>query len=654
MSIGLGIDTGGTYTDAVLYRFENKKILASAKYPTTPQDLSQGICGAIAQLPAALFSDITRVALSTTLATNACVEDKGCRCALLLMGYDESLYTRLSQEYGLSDTGSVYFLPGRHGLRGQVEEAPDWEHFEAIVSQLPEEIETIGICEYGGIHNPAFEQEAMARTARLTQRPIAAAHELSRQINSLKRAATTCLNARLIPLIRRLLQAVRDSLTRSGIHAPLMIVRGDGSLMTEAFAQEHPIETLLSGPAASVIGGMALTGVQDCVILDMGGTTTDIALVEGGRTLVAENGVQVGSWRTGTYAIAIGTIGLGGDSLITRDQEELRIGPRRAVPLARLAYDHPRVLDKLRSMLAEERVFTFCRGEFFIALRSQAPDLSSEEQAVLAALQAGPLRVEELAEAVGKRPYFLRTETLESLGYIIRSGLTPTDLMHIAGEFTPWCTEAAQIGLRLIADVMDRRPESLHQELRERICRRLYALIVDFLMERQLPREGRVPAELMELGWAGAPAPIMCRFACPYPLVSIGAPTHIFLGETARHLDTQALHPQYAEVANAVGAITGQILAEEQVWIKPRFEVGGVEGYSCHSSQSFAEFELLEDAMDWARQQASAIAAEKATAMGAQNVQVELRTNEKQFTRRGSGGHMLETLVWAVATDRLG
>ncbi len=90
--------------------------------------------------------------------------------------------------------------------------------------------------------------------------------------------STTALNARLIPLIGELIAAVKRSLTAAGIDAPLMIVRGDGSLMTEQFAGERPVETLLSGPAASVVGAMGLGGLSDCVMLDVGGTTTDMAV----------------------------------------------------------------------------------------------------------------------------------------------------------------------------------------------------------------------------------------------------------------------------------------------------------------------------------------------------------------------------------------
>ena len=112
MKLGLGIDTGGTYTDAVIYNFESKQVLAKSKALTTKENLTEGIIRSLGGLPKKLFNNIQLISLSTTLATNACVEGKGARGKLVLIGYDRKLLTKLRGNYGLPDAGEMILTPG--------------------------------------------------------------------------------------------------------------------------------------------------------------------------------------------------------------------------------------------------------------------------------------------------------------------------------------------------------------------------------------------------------------------------------------------------------------------------------------------------------------------------------------------------------------
>ncbi|HAZ64896.1 MAG TPA: hydantoinase, partial [Armatimonadetes bacterium] len=136
------------------------------------------------------------------------------------------------------------------------------------------------------------------------------------RLDFVRRAHTAALNARLMPIIGRLFDAATEVLASVGVQAPLYIVRGDGSLLAVDAARQRPIETILSGPAASVVGARYLTGLDDLAVIDIGGTTTDVALVEGGQTAVGDEGAVVGSWRTSVTAAEIMTSGLGGDSVV--------------------------------------------------------------------------------------------------------------------------------------------------------------------------------------------------------------------------------------------------------------------------------------------------------------------------------------------------
>ncbi|TIO11576.1 MAG: hydantoinase/oxoprolinase family protein, partial [Mesorhizobium sp.] len=168
--------------------------------------------------------------------------------------------------------------------------------------------------------------------------PVTASHELSAKLGGPRRALTTLLNARLISMIDRLVAATEGFLAARGIAAPLMVVRGDGALVSAAFARQRPIETILSGPAASLVGARHMTGLDDAVVSDIGGTTTDVAVLDGGRPRLDPEGATVGGFRTMVEAVAMRTFGLGGDSEVTLEDSALNprilLGPRRLVPLA--------------------------------------------------------------------------------------------------------------------------------------------------------------------------------------------------------------------------------------------------------------------------------------------------------------------------------
>ena len=133
------------------------------------------------------------------------------------------------------------------------------------------------------------------------------------------------------------------TLAEWGIAAPLMVVKGDGSLVRAEWATRRPVETILSGPAASVVGAWHLAGRRDVWVVDVGGTTTDIGALHEGWPILNEEGATVGGWRTMVEAVDVHTAGLGGDSHVQLDDEgRLTIGPRRVVPLCLLASEHPR------------------------------------------------------------------------------------------------------------------------------------------------------------------------------------------------------------------------------------------------------------------------------------------------------------------------
>ncbi|MCB2136133.1 MAG: hydantoinase/oxoprolinase family protein, partial [Rhodobacteraceae bacterium] len=243
----LGIDTGGTYTDAVILDDVDDRIVASAKSLTTRSDLAEGVGNAIdaAIAEAAIApAEVAMVSLSTTLATNALVEGQGEPVALVFIGFDRAELARAGLEDAMKGD-PVIAVAGGHN-HGGAEVAPlDLGGLEAAITALGPRIGGFAVASSFATRNPAHELAARDAIRRLTGRPVTCSHELSAALNGPRRALTAVLNARLIGMIDRLISACEAHMTRRGIAAPLMVVRGDGSLVSAGFARARPIETIL-------------------------------------------------------------------------------------------------------------------------------------------------------------------------------------------------------------------------------------------------------------------------------------------------------------------------------------------------------------------------------------------------------------------------
>ena len=340
MAILLGIDTGGTYTDAVLFD-DAGGVLGAAKSLTTKHDLAIGIRGAIQGVLPDPLPDIRLVSISTTLATNAIVEGQGSSICLVLIGYppDALDIAGLRQAVG---GDAVVFISGGHDAFGEEQAPLDIAEVRRAILEHAPRAAAFAVSGYFGVRNPSHELAVRDLVRELTGLPVTCGHELTRNLNAPRRALTAALNARLISLLQQLILAVRAALAEKGIHAPLMVVKGDGSLIESSVALQRPVETILSGPAASVVGAHYLSGERDVFVVDMGGTTSDVALLRDGRPWLDRSGAVVGGWRTMVEAVAVHTFGLGGDSEVRLDRrDELVVGPRRVVPLSLLARHSP-------------------------------------------------------------------------------------------------------------------------------------------------------------------------------------------------------------------------------------------------------------------------------------------------------------------------
>ncbi len=330
------------------------------------------------------------------------------------------------------------------------------------------------------------------------------------------------LNAHLVLPLTELITSVRHTLDARGIAAPLMVVKGDGSLMRAGLALQRPIETILSGPAASVVGAWHLAGRRDVWVVDVGGTTTDIAALRDGLPRLNAEGAEVGGWRTMVEAIDVHTTGLGGDSHVRADREgELLIGPGRVIPLSFLASQYPRVVAELTAQLAAPgKSHLADAAQFLVTGRRPAYDLPADERELLELLVAGPQPLASLVRMAHTRGIFRRTiEHLEQRGLARRSAFTPTDALHVLGRFRPWDVEAAQLGAALHA----RRLGGAPGEFAERVIAVMSDRIATELVTKVLDDAGSTPA------WEREPtAAALVRYAVERPRKSrAGMPLHL-------------------------------------------------------------------------------------------------------------------------------
>ncbi|NSW55413.1 MAG: DUF1638 domain-containing protein [Armatimonadetes bacterium] len=646
--LGLGIDAGGTYTDCVLYDLASEQVVAKSKALTTRHALMIGIDEALDRLDIADPSRVVLVALSTTLATNSIVEGKGGIPGALIMSSAVGGTLDLDWKH-------TRFIAGQMSIGGQELEPPDPDQIAAAVDDLlASGVDAFAVSGYSSVKNPAHEILVRDIIRRRSDLPVVCGHELSSRLNFVSRANTAILNARLMPVIRELLDAVEASLQRREIRGTLMVVKGDGALVNRATALERPIETILSGPAASVSGAKHLTGLSDAIVLDMGGTTTDTAIIENGLVRISPEGARVGGWFTSVEAADISTVGLGGDSHIdfTADRK-LLVGPRRVVPLAYLCGRYPearRFLETIDPTTQQERSRAAALDFFILVRPDYRGPLSDREQAILKALSDGPLSRSILALRLGiQSPSLLRTARLEELGIVQRSGFTPTDVLHVTGEFSAWDAEASKLALDIFAGLYGAAPDEVIRAVKQAVVERLAGQI----LARELPDW---PAGDPD-GWPSLvhtvfrPKPgahLSAQLAYKRPIVALGAPVEPFFPAVGSYLGAQVVIPQHAEVANAIGAIASEVVVREQAVIRP----GEIVNFVLHTRAGRYEYDDLHEAIESAKSETAQLAHERALRSGTASAQVRHIVNERRALSADGDNVLIEVLVETTVSGK--
>ena len=602
----LGIDTGGTFTDSVLFDPSSRTIVAKSKAPTTHHRLIDGIVDSVMGLSDYDPRAVGLVGLSTTLATNAVVERKNRPVALVIVGYEHDLAVPVA---GVS----TRLVRGGHTVRGNEAAPLDEKAVRDFIASVDRSVQAYACASYFSVRNPAHENRVEAIITRATKKPVVLGHRLSMDLDAEVRATTAALNAGLIPLIGELLDAVRGALSRLTITAPLMVVRGDGSLMSEATARFRPIETVLSGPASSVVGARTLAPVPggvDTIVIDVGGTTTDIAALSGGLPRLSGRGARVGEYRTFVSAVDMRTTGLGGDSLIDyTDPGNPSVGPARVLPIGRLAERYPEIIERLEAtgkmgvLSGRDRP-----TDFFAAATPPPAAVADGYREILDRASNRPIRESDAVDVRERLALERALDRLVSEGAVVRAGLTPTDVFNAAGLCSIGSVAASRAALSAAARFAGINPEELSSRVIEVIDRRLFFLLVASSLGTEstdgLADFGilAAPAEAWLKGRADARG-IRLDLGLRRTIIGVGAPVRQFISPIAKRLGAECIVPEDAAVAGAVGAVSGVVQALREAVIRSF----GDGTFVLFTPEGKTDFTRLADAKAAAMEQLSAI-----------------------------------------------
>ncbi len=685
MALLLGIDTGGTFTDAAL--LDNSAgggrgvVVAKAKSLTTRHDFAIGVADAARQVIEQAQCDpaqVGMVSLSTTLATNALVEGQGGRVALIAIGFAESDLNNAGLKEALG-SDPVILLPGGHSTHGAEAAALDMSALEEQLETLAQSVTGFAVAGYFAVRNPSHELAVRDLLITRTGKAVTCSHELSAQLNGPKRALTTVLNSRLVPTITRLISATKRSLNEHNIDAPLMIVRGDGALVGSDFAIRRPIETILSGPAASLVGAHYLTGAERAFVNDIGGTTSDVAILENGRPMLDPQGARVGGLRTMVEAVAMHTFGLGGDSEVnlggTALKPQLKLGPRRLIPVSLVAHQHA---EQIHAALDRQLKSTLNgRHDGRFAVRSGMgleADLPSGESEVYDKIADIPSPLDEVLQGTRQSAALDR---LVARGLVQIAGLTPSDAMHALGDHDIWDQQAAIKCLRLFGRQRDGsgRPYCDDPQI---LARRIISCVerrsAEVVLETAFQNDGKDGHELLNHplitevldhrgggggdgdgsdrgdggdGGRGEKELPTARFMVKLdrPIIGLGASSHAYHPAMAGYLDTHVDVPEHADVANAIGAVVGQIMMKAELIISQpgegRYQVTGLDTAFVDEQKAIEQAEAL------ATDRAKHLAQEA----GAEEIEIRLSRDIKRAEVE-SRDMLVEARIVAIATGR--
>jgi N-methylhydantoinase A/oxoprolinase/acetone carboxylase beta subunit len=554
MQYSLGIDAGGTYTDAVILRDSDKRILDTSKAITTYPNLMIGIRNAIDKLNPEYLSKVKLVSVSTTLLTNTILEKTGYPVGLILVG-DYTISSKLPADYCIN-------VRGGHDSNGDELEALDLKAVEEFVVSLKDKVSAFAVSSYFSTRNPEHELRIKDAINRLTGQPVVCGHELSQELGAFERAATAVLNVQLIPIIHQFIHSIVAEVKERNLDAKVLMLKCDGSVIDIKGAELRPIEIISSGPAASIMGASHLSGLDTCAVIDVGGTSTDVSIMKNGAPELCKKGAIVGGLQTRVKAIKMESSANGGDSHVWF-KKCIRIGPRRVMPLCFAAVKYHNFKEKLeknpvplRTMLDEHIQPT----KFFVSTGISPINPTESEKKLLKFIGDEPLSINEILNKMKRFPSAAVLDSLIQQRAIQAIGFTPTDALHVLGEYTEWDVEAAKIGAKKLSRFTHMGIHAFCKTVKQQVARNMAYSLISFIME------GRGKEGIKKVLEAEIPV----QYKVNIPIVLLGGPVKSYYEEIKALIDAEIIIPEQARVGNAVGALVGKGIKRIEIIIRPQ------------------------------------------------------------------------------------
>jgi len=419
----IGLDVGGTHTDVVL--LDQHGVVRDIKVPTDPSNLFNTVLEGLESVMTSVDPEIVkRVVLSTTLTTNAIVQNKIPEVGIIVSsgpGIDPRYF----------QTNAHYFpVSGSIDHRGREVEPVDPEEIMQVSQELRARgIRHLGVVGKFSVRNPAHELQIKAHLGDGFER-VFLGHLISGHLNFPRRIATAYLNASVYPVHKEFFETVQQSLEARGLTMPIRILKADGGNMNFASSIEFPGQTILSGPAASVMGAIGYAvDTEDSLVLDIGGTTTDMTFLMGGVPLLAPLGINIGGYRTLIRSLDTRSIGVGGDSLVRLSGQRIEVGPERLGPA--MAYGGP-VPTPTDALLVLHKIETGDREKALQGIGPIATALSlSEEEAASKIIERACSKIlkeaDNMLTRVNSKPVYTIHEIQEGCR------LTPQQMLVLGG-----------------------------------------------------------------------------------------------------------------------------------------------------------------------------------------------------------------------------
>lgn len=491
-------------------------------------------------------------------------------------------------------------------MRGNIVTELDEMYATNLLNDMKGKVDSIAICGYLSVRYPEHENRLKGLASEILDVPVVCAHDLTSKLGFKERLNTAVMNASLIPEIIGLISSVKDALVEFDIDAPLMIVKGDGSVMSSDVAMERPIDTIMSGPASSLTGAMNVPGVTDAMVIDIGGTTTDIGMIQNGFVHTLDEGASICGHRTRVHAADICTYGLGGDTGMELVDKRIVFSGRRSIPYCVASSRWPSIHDRIM----ERRMVSIDDCIFFIHSNGK-----------------GPLSLNELKGEMGLSDASLGA--MESSGSLIRISLTPTDILAAEGRYDRYDSTASTVMVELIASFNSMTVDELIHLAKGSVKGRLLQCIYDYTY-----RSDDEPMEVFgRVGQAER-----YKKADITTIIGVGAPSGSWLPDVADAIGYDLIIPDDFDVRNAVGAICSRVTEYVEIIIRAApNDFSPDPQCRVYASDDSFYFNGKNEAMEFAKSEGIRIATQNAKASGANEIEIMMKIEEHNIDDKFHG-----------------